>query len=612
MRLLAFCTQLFMVLIFGSMAHADILFMDLNAMPKEIEAAQRAAAKRGERLHIIPNLTAAQKAGIRNAQETVRRAEEYAASQCRDGAPAGACRAAEDAFFETIMRENQKLPQVDKDYLKKELKKLASENVKLSSVVISGHDGNGQFVGSQGRLSDKDISEAFQSSAPLGDSVRSLLLWGCYTTNIGSLEKNWKPILPGLNMIAGFDKIAPAGDKAPNWTYLEDVLVKEKALTETADSKSLMNVFKSIRGVNVVAASICLNKDRLVTNKGVSSVRKEIEKCQQLQTGKLSERLQCYEKAEPGCEDIPADTANGPVRKIYNEIQESKHCQDYLPAHMSIPNADATLRLIFDKRVRTNFEARNQEGLKDLNSLLRELKFADRLQFKDLGNMSRKEFLDRITSVEAEIERRSQLIKDDFDRIDDPKLLALKEAIASVKGVSQVSKRGPVCVPFEWVEPNARNNDYCGWTDKLKTSREVGERTAYSVRYERLDEAAVDEMAGPKMVELRKQLIESKRRASTTFANNMSADSTKLYQEVSDIEDQMRDLRKRTAPSYVDSRIEYYKSKLQSSENLAPLEKKVLAEQLRSWEVTKIRENDKDAAADEARRRALNGRATDI
>src|SRR5690349_5395083 len=68
---------------------------------------------------------------------------------------------------------------------------LRNQKRSLSGVVISGHDGNGHFGGEFGFVNDSDIKKAFQNAAPVGDGVRSLLLWGCYTATPGSIEMRW-------------------------------------------------------------------------------------------------------------------------------------------------------------------------------------------------------------------------------------------------------------------------------------------------------------------------------------------------------------------------------------------------------------------------------------
>lgn len=568
----------------GFLASADILFLDLNDSPKEIEAAQRAAAKRGEKLIVLPTVTASQKADLQRARDEVRRTQQIQRQQCR-GSRTRACEQAENAYISAVESVGQYQPQVNFDVLKKELESMSRNKVSLSSVIISGHDGNGSFVGSRGGLSDKEVKEAFEAASPLGNSVKSLMLWGCYTTNIGSLEYNWKKVLPGLSVIAGYDGSAPAGDKPASWNYLEDILIKEKALSQAADQRTIQQIFKSIRDINIVTSAICVNQDIYVTPRGVKSIKKEIEGCKTLQSGQLTDKIMCYEKAEPGCEDIPSNTQSGPLRALYNEVQATKHCHSLIPSHIRVPSGDATLRLMYDRQVRESFENRNQEGLKVLNGLLRDLSFPEKLQMKDLSKLSRKDFLAKIKDIEKEIDERSSAIKDDAGRIDDPKLLALSEALGPVKGLSQVSLNGAVCVPFEWIEPNARANDTCGWGATMVKAPELGLKNSFYNRYQREDESVEEKVVGPPLSQARKEAREIQKQIQEALAaNRPMSEVDQQYEKLDKAQERVLGLLVRSNREIAEERLKAYNEKLNSNPAMSPIEKQVIQNQIQYWE----------------------------
>ncbi len=88
--------------------------------------------------------------------------------------------------------------------------------------------------------------DAFAEYPELKENIRSLHLWGCYTTTIGSIEINWKKAFPNVALLTGYDGIAPANDKPANWALLEDVLAKEKQLIEAGDTKKLKRSFCAV------------------------------------------------------------------------------------------------------------------------------------------------------------------------------------------------------------------------------------------------------------------------------------------------------------------------------------------------------------------------------
>ena len=183
---------LFIIITNFNTVYADILFLDLNNSPKEIEAAKKAAKQRGEKLIVFPE-----------------RAMRYPA--------------------DIEQNLNQKLT---------ELKSKNQQN-KISSLIISGHDGNGHFTGSKGSMSYSDFANILESHPELKESVKSLYLWGCYTATPGSIINNWKPTFKNLDVIIGYDGSAPANDKLAGHNYLADALVKEKKMTSAKTDKQL-------------------------------------------------------------------------------------------------------------------------------------------------------------------------------------------------------------------------------------------------------------------------------------------------------------------------------------------------------------------------------------
>ncbi len=74
------------ILIFflGMSAQADVLFVDLNNSPTEVEAAERAAEARGERLIVFPELSDETLHQIKAARAMVTGAQLIERKKCRD------------------------------------------------------------------------------------------------------------------------------------------------------------------------------------------------------------------------------------------------------------------------------------------------------------------------------------------------------------------------------------------------------------------------------------------------------------------------------------------------------------------------------------------------
>lgn len=453
--------SLMMLSLISSQARGDILFLDLNNNPKEIEAAQKAARARGERLIVRPIIPAAVQRNMQDAsRELWAAAESLRKSKC-SGKDTSECKPLNQQYKKATdkMREvMERYPSLDQKSLSADLAKLKADKTSLSSVIISGHDGNGHFSGTQGSVSDTGIDAAFKANAPLGDSVRSLLLWGCYTTNLGALEYHWKGIFPNANMIAGYDGKAPLGDKPANWAYLEDVLKKEKKLTEARDKAALAKIFKSISGANQVNSAICVHSDDVVTLDKVVSIKDEMEKCKSDGSEAMQKKYYCYAKAEPGCEDLPKETGSGPIREFYEYLQNTHHCTSLLEEQGVIrPSPDEVLRLIFDRQVRENFEKLYEKDIAELNKLLEQLGLPDNLRLKDLSHLTRKEYIDRIRAIGDELDKKYESARNEVGEVEDVDVFTAVVLYRMLKRVPA----GANCVPFSWVEPNARELSSC-------------------------------------------------------------------------------------------------------------------------------------------------------
>lgn len=207
-------------ILFSLNAKTDILFLDLNDAPGEIKSARQAAEARGEKLIVIPN-------------------------------------------------ENQK-KQVTLAQIKKELNayKASSSGVSFegfTSIVISGHDGYGAFSGSRkGEQFYSDIEnfqEIFKENKSLFKNTRSVSLWGCRTTNMGSVASYWQNSgLPEDIVFAGFDDSGPSKTREANHQYLSTFLLNDKELNRAKKETEVAEVMKKIKGFNLTNASICSSK----------------------------------------------------------------------------------------------------------------------------------------------------------------------------------------------------------------------------------------------------------------------------------------------------------------------------------------------------------------
>jgi hypothetical protein len=469
----AFC--IFVLFTFN--VRADILFLDLNDNPKELEAAQRAADARGEQLVVVSTVTEEQEVKVRESRMAYGKAYKEANTTCaRD--PGAACTSAK-ANANDANKSMQKtvgaVPKLNAKSLANAMAQLKADGTQLSSVIISGHDGDRQFWGTYADFDDEDLEKAFLANKPLGDGVRSMYLWGCYSATTDDFMHGWKKAFPPTMMMAGFSGQAPLGTRPASGQILEDLLVKEKTLRETTDKDKMKEIFDSLNGVNErnnPSLAICLQRQTVISRgKGVRSIDDDINACSQRNTDedKWTAIYQCYVRAQDGCEAIPKETdERSPLRQVYDYFQETKHCEEVLQSqgkHRKI-TALGVRRLLFDNTVRKNFEKLHKNELEAMNKLMDELGLPPELRIKGLATMSRKNYLDMIKAIKQQWNMRMQALTDENGRVHDAKVIALGMQLDEVQKIEKGS-----CVPLSWVEDDDQLKDSrCGIKTGMQTA----------------------------------------------------------------------------------------------------------------------------------------------
>lgn len=299
---------------------ADVLFLDMNMSSKEIAAARKGAEARGEKLIVLPLISESSRKIIETAQGKVYQHSGFLATRCGQDTqgrtdlakvnPAlyNQCEQAKEkehaAKDELTKLKKQHLKPLDQNSLQQELKKLKDQGVNLTSLVISGHDGHGSFFGVNGYFTATDFGKAFKENAPLGNNIRSLALWGCDSAGPNDSIYQWQPMLPNLEIIAGFDGVAPSNERKAGHDYLENFLKQEKKLTAIKDQEALKAAFKRIEGVNVVTASMCTEKNFVSSTKKSFNIKERVDRCLGPEGAEKIKKHHCIRNAEPACSQV--------------------------------------------------------------------------------------------------------------------------------------------------------------------------------------------------------------------------------------------------------------------------------------------------------------------
>lgn len=453
---------LFLAFLPAAPARADILFLDLNNSPKEIEAARASAKKRGEKLVVLPPPVATltrqrEQEKLKQAENLQNQMLEY----CKADDPGPECTDLNEQVKATNEELYGRTSQFSVAMLEKELEAREASGEYFTSIVLSGHDGTGEFHGDNGRVTDFELAVAMEKFPKQKQAVRGLHLWGCYTTTIGSVVTNWKKHFPQISLLTGYDDRAPLNSTPAGWSYLRGVLDNENKLIAAGDAKKIQKILMQVPGVSniglsaaVVSCDIYANREDAFALADLPSRCGAYEK----EVRAALPAYECYVRAlDEKCADVPANTARSELRDFYRALHKGEACVDlegfpYFKDIFSAYSRDQAIRLVFFKNVQKNVAKIHGEELRNLDAWLEKKGAPENLRFAQLDTLTRQQLVERMGDLLAfaqktEKTRRGRLFRNHS---------ALTKSLMNL---------GSECVPFSWTEPASAERSAC--FDKL-------------------------------------------------------------------------------------------------------------------------------------------------
>lgn len=451
----------------------DVLFLDMNASVKEKEAAREAARKAGRRFVAYPDLSAEDGRELNRLDDEFKKTSQQRKKLC-SASEGPACSDIQKKI--AAIREARgviyKKNSFTENAFAELLAKQAADGRAFATVVVSGHDGTGDFSGLLGHIGDKDLAKHLGAHPALKDGVRSLHLWGCNTTTPGSLLMNWTKQFPRALFISGYDESAPANTREGSWKYLAAVIEKESAFQEITDAKKLQRMLKGLPHVNEMHAAV-YSCGAWASNKDTVNLDEYQARCEGLKKEILAneETYQCYLKAPTeACKNPPADKANGPVRAFYRILQRAEGCNATSrdPAFRQY-SRDQVIRLNFFDEITRNASRIYADELKQSDDLLERLGAPAGLRFADLEKLSRKELREKIEELDRFLIARLP------DLNADPALASVSETHAEETALRNLRSSllqslfslEAHCVPFNWTEPDKTEESRCANRNRL-------------------------------------------------------------------------------------------------------------------------------------------------
>lgn len=363
----------FTTLIFNSFAYADILFIDLNFSEKEVATAMKAAKLRGEKLIVYPSVPDSDRKKLMKMRDEI-----IKVSKQKDKAVNGS-KEKEDLITKKIELEDSR----DKftaskgyDYTPQSLSSLIEKynkkNNGFSSMIISGHSGDLNFLGDAGTIGISKLKEMIAKYPDAFGEMRSLYLWGCYTTTKSKI-KSWKETLPNAYVIAGFEASAPKQDKDIDLDYLHRMLVSEQKLSLNMSLKKAIEFFRSIPDIRSVTATFALGSC-YISNKGGEMINKSFS-CSEEVILKLkatkNKMLSYINATEKKFEDVPISTGQSDLREIYTLGRQLEHCED--ARVLKSEELLVLIKLIFDRQIRKNLSLVYRDEMLLLNKKIKNM-----------------------------------------------------------------------------------------------------------------------------------------------------------------------------------------------------------------------------------------------
>lgn len=233
--------------------HADVLFVDTNNAPLEIQAVQRTLAP-GEKLWVIPSYERlpakqreqASRAGVENERLT------RLAQDCATGEPGtnpAVCEPVDAGLRDSELNRLAALAGYTGDALLGELDALVADGRRWHSVVVSGHHENGYFAGELVALSKAQMQRLLTVGLQQTGDAPSLFLLGCDTLTPRALNDILLPAVQSRSdlLIVGAEDRAPTKVEPRNIAFIERAFKRAASLHRVRTPDALLREQRLLR-----------------------------------------------------------------------------------------------------------------------------------------------------------------------------------------------------------------------------------------------------------------------------------------------------------------------------------------------------------------------------
>lgn len=454
-------------ILFTSASFADVVFLDFNFNPLEVEAARKAAEARGEKFHTFPVF---EKSDLERIKHLTKRNKYFHRAWLKDYDAGKTWDEPQESF--DVKRELDRFKykyMIDKYSVSEFLKENVSEG-EVSSLVISGHSEGTSYFGSMGEVDFDDLNDILVDQK-LKDNLKSVYLWGCFTGTPGAMLM-WRENFPFLNAVAGFEGRSPLGDMKNSYELLEKLMVKEGHISNQMQMKDLSREVRAINyeyitGLTYMQGGCFVSGLRKKETRYVWEIP---EDCKGKVTMLLTMQKNLYIPFARGDKELPnPDDGTTELRRFYDTLQGSFHCLDHCKsakqkeemgeafatdqdAHnyseKKLPCPGEVIRLIKFEHIANNFKVYHQEALDLLNNI------AVNHNISSCANLFNESGADALNIFANNKQRSSRCISDMrgsevLKTIPEQELKKLQRMLTHS---ARLTGNLTSCVPFSWIE----------------------------------------------------------------------------------------------------------------------------------------------------------------
>jgi hypothetical protein len=356
----------------------------------------------------------------------------------------------------TIYKRNRfKLSQLDQYF-----SDLDHKGFTIDKLIISGHNGLGDFYGDIGFLPISELEAIIKKHPRLQKGIRGLYIWGCYATTPFKVQTIWLPFLPQLEIVSGFNGLSPKSSSNRNVSYLMSILKLSAFLSLPENAKNAVSKVSDIPGLDHLNFAVYLQRADLFMSKKGNGPIEEIKRknCERAKNNVAAARsvFDCYFNAkDQACLNVPKDEFNSNLRSTYNFLQASDGCGK---EYGDFPSAAVTIRLIKFRKILKNYTLYFKEDIDILKILLKDYETYRKLEVPDLfrNDITRAEVLNFIESFDAFIDELTKRVES-VSLAEKPRLLFDLKVFEKISHLMNLIlfKLSPECVPFGWVESDS-------------------------------------------------------------------------------------------------------------------------------------------------------------